>query len=403
MTTYDIAVIGKGLIGAGAIRHLTLAHPNLKLCIIGPDEPENRKTHSGVFASHYDQGRITRVIDPSPIWGQLARESIKQYPLIESASGVQFHHKVGCLRATDNLDRETTINATTEKFDPPYTRLTGEGCLDKYPFLRFSDEFTAWDETGDAGYINPRSLVKAQVKVAQDNGADIIRRVVQSISQDGGTITIETRDGDVIQAKKVLISAGGYTNMLLGKKLVLKTKTHSILKVEVDADEADRLKTMPSIISSFDNPNVKSLYMLPPVEYPDGKLYIKLGTSGDADEIAPATQHFLDTTESDADLVEWFHSDGHLDIVEILKSAVHRMIPNLKAVSYESVPCLLTYTDHGNPYVDKLSDGIYVATGGNGSGAKSSDEIGRLGAVLCATDTWDSDLNQDDFRAVYLS
>lgn len=403
MTLYDIAVIGKGLIGSGAIRHLTLAHPDLKVCIIGPDEPENRKTHTGVFASHYDQGRITRVIDPSPIWGNLARESIKQYPLIESASGIQFHHKVGCLRATDNLKRETLIDGVAEKYQPPYARLTAKGCFDKYPFLQFSDEFTAWDETGDAGYINPRALVQAQLKVAEDNGADIIREIVASITHDGDIITISTREGSDIQAKKILISAGGYTNTLLDKKLILKAKTHSILKVEVDANEVERLKTMPSIISSFDDPMVKSLYMLPPVEYPDGKIYIKLGSSGDEDELAPAVQQFVDVNKNDAELIEWFHTDGHLDIIEILKTAVHRMIRDLKAVSYDSVPCLLTYSEHGNPYVDKISEGIYVATAGNGSGAKSSDEIGRLGAMLCATDTWDSELNQEDFRAVYLS
>ncbi len=403
MTTYDIAVIGKGLIGAGAIRHLSLTQPDLNICIIGPDEPENRKTHDGVFASHYDQGRITRVLDPSPTWGNLARQSIKQYALIESASGIQFHHKVGCLRATDLPEKADTIDAVGEAFSPPYTRLDATGCSTKYPFLQFSDEFTAWDETGDAGYINPRTLIQAQLKVAEDNGATIIREIAEAIVQENDAITINLREGDSIQAKKILISAGGYTNTLLDRKLVLPTKTHSILKVEVDSDEVQRLKSMPSIITTFSHPNVKSLYMLPPVEYPDGKTYIKLGSDGNPDELLPAKQHFLDLTKSDTTAIGWFHSDGHLDIIKILKSSVHNMIRDLKAVNYESVPCLLTYTDHGNPYIDKLDNGIYVATGGNGAAAKSSDEIGRLGAMLCATDQWDSELNQDNFRCVYMS
>ena len=79
MTVYDIAVIGKGLIGSAAARHLAVSFHDLKVCVIGPDEPQIRKAHDGVFASHYDQGRITRVLDPSPLWGHLARESIKQY------------------------------------------------------------------------------------------------------------------------------------------------------------------------------------------------------------------------------------------------------------------------------------------------------------------------------------
>jgi glycine/D-amino acid oxidase-like deaminating enzyme len=400
MTAYDIAVIGKGLIGSGAIRHLALSQPDLKLCIIGPDEPQNRKTHEGVFASHYDQGRITRVLDPSPIWGQLARQSIAQYPLIESSSGIQFHHRVGCLRATDIQEKVDTIDAVADKFSPPYTRLNANDCQELYPFLSFSDDFTAWDETGDAGYINPRALIQAQLKVAENNGATIIRKIVDSIIDDADIVTIQTRDGETIRAKKVLISTGGYTNTLLDTKLELPTKTHTILLVEVDKEDIQRLQTMPSIISTFDHPDVSSLYMLPPVVYPDGKTYIKLGASGRKEELTPAEEHYLDTVDNDTEVLDWFHTDGRADIVEHLKKAVHRMIPNLNVLSYQSVPCLLTYTAHGNPYIDKVGQGIYIATGGNGAAAKSSDEIGRLGAVLTATDIWDSELNREDFRAV---
>ena len=107
MTTYDIAIIGKGLMGSAALRHLTLAFPELNVCVIGPDEPQERKSHQGVFASHYDQGRITRILDPSQIWGQLARESIQRYAEIEAMSGLRFHHRAGCLRATDLAARSS--------------------------------------------------------------------------------------------------------------------------------------------------------------------------------------------------------------------------------------------------------------------------------------------------------
>jgi sarcosine oxidase len=34
--------------------------------VLGPDEPAHRAAHTGVFASHYDEGRITRVVDRDP-------------------------------------------------------------------------------------------------------------------------------------------------------------------------------------------------------------------------------------------------------------------------------------------------------------------------------------------------
>lgn len=403
MTDYDIAVIGKGLMGCGAIRHLSIAFPDLKLCIIGPDEPQHRKTHDGVFASHYDQGRITRVLDPSLIWGTLARQSILQYPLIEEGSGIRFHHKVGCLRATDIPENIREIDAVAQQFQPDYQRFEARECHEHYPFLAFSDEFVAWDEKGEAGYINPRQLIQAQLKVAENNGTTIICDIVQSLTQHPSHIEIQTRQGETIQTQKALITAGGYTNTLLDTKLKLRTRSHTILLAEIPDSEAQRLETMPSIITKFDHPDVQSLYMLPPVVYPDGKTYIKLGAGGRPDELLPAVEHYLKAMSHGEELKAWFHTDGREDIADILKSTLHRMIPNLKSLSYQSVPCLLTYTEHGNPYIDVLVGGrIYITTGGNGAAAKSSDEIGRIGAMLTATDVWHSDLNQDDFRAVLL-
>ncbi len=401
MVLYDIAVIGKGLIGSAALRHLSQRFPELALCAIGPDEPQDRKTHDGVFASHYDQGRITRVLDPSPLWGNLARQAIAQYPLIERSSGIQFHHRVGCLRAADLPERIAELDACAAQLQPPHQRLDAAGCRAAYPFLAFSDDFVAWDEGGAAGYINPRSLIAAQLKIAADHGATILREIVTQINCQDNRVEIHTRAGGRLQARKALLTAGGYSNTLLRRKLALETKAHTILLAQVPLSEVARLRHMPSVISSFRHQEVASLYMLPPLPYPDGKTYIKLGMSGRPEEL-PAPEHFLDATENDQELLAWFRGDGREDIAAAMKSVLHRMIPDLQVISYHSVPCLITNTAHGKPYIDALEDGkLFLATGGNGAAAKSSDEIGRIGAMLCATGHWHSDLAREDFRLRY--
>ncbi len=404
---FDIAVIGKGLIGSAALRHLSEHFPELRVCVIGPDEPPNRKTHQGVFASHYDQGRITRVLDPNPLWGHMARESIAEYAGIEAASGIIFHHRAGCLRATDLPARIAEVDACAEQFAPPHSRLDAAGCRAAHPYLRFSDSFVAWHELGQAGYINPRQLVAAQLAAAQKNGAQVIRELVETIESERDGLSIHTRksptaQGETISARKVLLCAGGYSNTLLRKKLDLRTKGHTILLAEVPATEVERLRDMPAIISTFAHSQVSSLYMLPPVPYPDGKIYIKLGLSNDPHEL-PEPEPFFNAVEDDRELLDWFHSDGRADLAEAMKAALHRMIPGLQTLSYHSVPCLITKTAHGNPYIDALDEGrIYVTAGGNGYAAKSSDAIGRLGALLCASDAWQSQLDSQVFRAVYL-
>ncbi len=49
-----VAVIGKGLIGSAAARHL--ARQTAGVVLIGPDEPAVRADHRDVFGSHYDEG-----------------------------------------------------------------------------------------------------------------------------------------------------------------------------------------------------------------------------------------------------------------------------------------------------------------------------------------------------------
>ncbi len=253
----------------------------------------------------------------------------------------------------------------------------------------------AWDETGAAGYINPRQLIEAQLIATQTREATVIREVVASLEVHDDGVLIRSREGGELRAGKALLTAGGYSNTLLRRKLDLPTKSHTILLAEVSPEQIDGLRGMPSIISSFDHPEVESLYMLPPARYPDGKTYIKLGPSS-------RDEQFIDARDNDRELLPWFQSDGNALTATDLKAALQRMIPNLQVLAYQTVPCLITYSAHGSPYIDALEAGrLYVTTAGNGMGAKSSDEIGRIGALLCATGEWRSDLNREDFRAVY--
>jgi sarcosine oxidase len=61
-TVYEYMVIGKGLLGAAAARHLSTTSQCVAL--IGPDEPPDRASHQDLWQS-YDEGRITRILDPA--------------------------------------------------------------------------------------------------------------------------------------------------------------------------------------------------------------------------------------------------------------------------------------------------------------------------------------------------
>jgi glycine/D-amino acid oxidase-like deaminating enzyme len=59
----------------------------------------------------------------------------------------------------------------------------------------------------------------------------------------------------------------------------------------------------------------------------------------------------------------------------------------------------VTYTDAELPYIGQVDDRIIVALGASGSGAKSSDELGRLAAALTRSAEWtDSVLDAEQFH-----
>ena len=41
-TVYDVCVVGAGMIGSATARHAAQMYPHLKVCLIGPAEPQVR-------------------------------------------------------------------------------------------------------------------------------------------------------------------------------------------------------------------------------------------------------------------------------------------------------------------------------------------------------------------------
>jgi glycine/D-amino acid oxidase-like deaminating enzyme len=393
---FDYIVVGKGLIGSAAGRYLSATGE--KVALIGPDEPADRQTHRGVFASHYDQGRITRILDEDLTWARLAQRSIDQYRFIERESGIQFYHPVGGLQVGPTPGTSDDFIAKTEavghRVRADFKTYTGDALPRAVPHYRFPAGTTGLLETGGAGYINPRSLVKAQLKIASRQGAAIIKDTVATVEKKGELVEVRTIAGQTYQAPKVLIAAGAYTNQLLGHKLDLTVRALTILMAEVSEAEVARLAGMPTLI--YDLPVydlIPSIYMAPPIKYPDGKYYLKIGGN-----LRPYTN--LHTFE---EMLDWFHTQGNPMEGKALKAILQAIVPGLKALSFQTKPCVTTYTPGDHPFIGAIDDGfIYVAAGGCGSAAKSSNEIGHIAARLVEKSTWTYDIDAETFKVSYV-
>lgn len=400
-TTFDVAVIGNGMIGSAASRYLSAA--GMSTLAIGPGEPDSWQSHQGVFASHYDQGRITRIIDPDDVWALLGARSLAVYAELEAASGIQFHHAVGCLRVSPFYqqpgDTLAQAAANGERHGADFAVYDETQLRDAFPYLSFPPGATALWEQGGAGYINPRSLVEAQLTVARQQGTTIVRETVRRVAKREDAVAIYTVEGNEYLAEKVLVAAGAYTNHVLGAPILdLTPRAVSILKAQVRPTEVDRLSAMPSIIYRLpDHPSLFSIYCLPPVEYPDGMFYVKIG--GPLLESVHRYSH--------EELVEWFHGPGNMQETEALREVMLAMIPELAAETFETKPCVVTYTTHEHPYIDVVdsespdSGRIFVVAGGCGSAAKSSNELGRIAASLVQYGVWAYDVDHSHFQASF--
>ena len=375
---YDYAVVGKGLIGSAAGRYLSQGSD--RVVLIGPDEPEGDwREHDGVFASHYDQGRITRALDSTIEWAIWAQRSIAAYPMLEAASGIRFYYPCGGIQVGLARSSADGYIPRTERvalhLGTEYQRYAGSEFRAVCPALNFSDDFTVLYEPTIAGYINPRELIAAQLTVAQKQGATVVRETVTDLDPQADSVAITTDGGQVIRAKRVLVAAGAWTEFLTGFDLGLIPTPRTILLAKVDAAEAERLKNMPSIVfyEGLANPHLSGVYLLPPIRYPDGNIYLKLG----------GKLHDINVPQSVEELQAWFHTDGSKLEAQELERELFKIVDNLKAESLHVKTCVVTNQRAGHlPIIKEIVLGqIVVATAGCGSAAKSSNELGRLAAL----------------------
>jgi len=365
----SIAVIGRGLIGSAAARHLAANGHDVTL--VGPAEPKEKREHQGVFGSHYDEGRITRRNATDRYWAEASIASIARYGEIERSSGIGFFSPVGALMAgADDGEFLGDARQVSAELSILHQDLRADQLGEVIPDLTLQSGWSALWEPEESGHISPRRLVAAQTKLAAADGATLLDVAVTGLEETASGARIQTADGSEV-FDRVLVAAGGMTDHVLGRAPSYRVCGRTVALFELSEAEAERLGYLPSLVMG----TPEGHYLLPPIRYPDGNIYMKLG--GDPDDIL---------LWSPRDIGDWFRCGGRAEVRDDQEARFRALFPGVKVLSVTMDACMTTWTDDLRPEIARLSDRIFVASAGNGAGAKCSDELGRRGAALVTDD-----------------
>ncbi|MEQ8364153.1 MAG: FAD-dependent oxidoreductase [Cyclobacteriaceae bacterium] len=369
---FDCIVVGKGLIGSAAAKYLKKTFEYV--AVIGPDEPLHDLEKAQVFASHYDQSRVQRIIGVDPVWTQLNKQSAAHYPKLEKETGISFHSSEGCLYVSPYGKDRYLKNAPDQanQFRLPYQFFENEEFIHKaFQDYTFPAGSFGMLEPAPAGHINPLQLIKAQLKVFQNNGGEIYNDTVVELSHHNNLFSVNTATGQTHSAKKVLVTAGAFSNFfgLLPQALDLELESETVLLAEVSESEAKRLSHLPSLLYELDTEAVEGIYLVQPVQYPDGRYRLKMGCNLSTD--IP----FQNLNQ----IQEWFRNGDSLGNEIVLRKALHAIIPTLNTIGYTTKKCIVSRTRHGQCYIGPTAQrNLYVAAGGNGYSAMCSEALGQV-------------------------
>lgn len=373
MGEVEVAVVGAGMMGSAAARHL--ADRGVRVALIGPEEPADRAAHDGVFASHYDAARITRRLDPDPGWSAAAAASIARYPELERRGGRRIFRETGVLMAGPETGPAAGFLAQTEAAGRAagvgFERLSRDAVSARFPFLALPEGVAALFEGRGAGWIDPRAHLAAEIALAQARGAELVRAEVRGIRETAEGVTLRLSDGGELRAGRALVACGAFSGAagLLPDPPKLRVHARTVALLALDAREAARLAAMPAILLRPPD-RACDPYILPPVRYPDGRKYLKIG--GDPED------QVLEGPEA---IKAWFRGGGDAGVADFLAGRLEALLPGLRHEGVRAEACATSFTGDGRPLIARQTERIAALTGGCGAAAKSADELGRRGAL----------------------
>ena len=208
----------------------------------------------------------------------------------------------------------------------------------------------------------------AQQRRLQALGGTVIRQeVVELLPGPAGSFRLLLSNGREVAAGKVILAQGSQTKFSSlahrwtgARQPNLSLRTQTVAFLRLGEEEASRLGGLPTMVTSYTWGGLDGTYILPPIRYPDGQFYLKLG-HGD---------HYERGVETEAELRAWYQAgSGDPAAVQELAAFIQTLLPGLQVEQVTGGCCVTANTQHrAAPVIDTLAPGLVMLAGGCGYG-----------------------------------
>ena len=354
---WDAIVIGLGGFGSAAAYWLS-TRPGLR--VLGLEQFEIDHPNG----ASQDHSRIIRLSYHRRDYVRLARRAYATWAEVEEASGARIITKTGGidLHPAGSVTDAESYTGSLAAEGIPFEVLDAAEAIRRWPQWRLDDD-TAVVFQAETGIADPSRGNAAHRSLAVANGATLMDRTpVAGLREVAGEYEVETADGTVHRAGRVVVAADAWTNEVLaglGRRLPLTITREQVTYVACPDPASFAPERFPVWIW-MDEP---SFYGFPTYGLGVPKVAEDVG----GEEITIPTRTFEVNRAS------------HARVAAFLQ----RHLPGMVGPDLLTKTCIYTLTPERDFVIDRLPDhpGVVMALG-VGHGYKFASVIGRILAEL---------------------
>ncbi|XP_073257408.1 peroxisomal sarcosine oxidase-like [Porites lutea] len=379
-STYDVCVIGAGVVGSSTAHYLASRGQNTLLLEQFPLPHWRGSSHgqTRIIRGSYEESYYTKmVVEAQKMWKKV-EEKAQQQILVPNVGMLTVEKGPG-----KGLDQ---IVSSLVKAGENFQVLSNKKLKEKFPELSFSPHYSAVLETS-AGVLKADKCLRVLQEQFLEFGGTLKDGETVAEVWPGETVTIKTNN-NLFTAKKVIITAGPWTNKLL-KPLGITLPLRPQLAVVVYWKTKEPSKY--SLKSGFPNfydcsaSDGRKLYGIPSSEYPN---MFKFGCTGLCTIPDLCKEIDPDARDNDRALVEMH--------IQRIRGYVQDHLPHLDYRQPAIVEtCIYTLTPDGNYVLDKHPkfSNVVVGAGFSAHGFKLGPVSGKILAQLAMGETPAYDLS----------